>query len=184
MDVCCTLGAGDLTTLPDELMSTPGGRAVSLNGLGGGVEPTSVAAANASARRPRAGAPSTMPRSVSRTTYRVGGTACSWPSRWTPGAGAGRPCAGALATGLLPPGRCRSWCSATAPTCLWPTGGFDGLVVRLGPSVAGVDVIEADGRTPTERRATPVVWPCGPGERLACRSWPDGSVEAGLTGLE
>ena len=141
-DLCLTLGAGDLTSLPDELMAV-GRRPASPH------EPSCAGISTTLAARLGGAAERDAPLG-SRTTYRVGGTAALAVEATDEAA---------LVGGGPGPRRSRRpgpGASGTAPTSWWPTPGSPGLVVTLGPGFA--DLVIDGHRGPGRRRP----WPCPP----------------------
>ncbi len=107
-DLCCTLGAGDLTSLPDELMSD-----AELVRRPVRPAPTTSAALDAGPRGPAPGGDHPL---GALTTYRVGGTAALFVEV----ADEARLRGGGPPHSPGPTFRC--WCSGGDRTCWWPTG--------------------------------------------------------------
>ena len=147
-DLCCTLGAGDLTTLPDELLAdADGGERRDAGDRpdldGGGRGP----------RRPGRAGPPAGPA----TTYRVGGPAALFVEADDEGD------LRAVRRRRQRPAACRCWSLGQG---LQPVGGRPGIRRAGGPLGRGLR---------RHRRAEPRgagTGRCGPVARPACRCWP------------
>ena len=146
-DLCLTLGAGDLTTLPDELLGCPGGDGrAALDALAAHLGPR---------------ADDRNSRSAPLTTYGVGGPAALFVEVRRPDDLACRAC---RAASRMP--RPRSFVIGRGSNLLVSDAGFDGVAVQLGAGSRSASCpTRADGDGPS--------W-CGPAPRAAAHRGPPG----------